>query len=142
TITITFPYVFYVLFTLVFSLVFFFFFTQKAAYDLAPCLDFSRVLFGSGVGGGDAAPGERMPQLPHAVPLQQNAVAHHQAHGLDRREDVQPYAGHHEAHGEAGNTGRHRAEKRRQEKKSENHAIHRSHSPNGVTSTWMEEAIS
>src|SRR6267154_2687218 len=86
----------------------------------------------------DSAPVERVPQLPHAVALQQNAVAHHQAYGLDRRQDVQPYAGDHEAHGETGDTGRHRAEKCRQEKKPENHAIHRS-LPNEVTSAWMAE---
>jgi hypothetical protein len=44
-------------------------------------------------------------QLPDAVALHHQTVADDQGYGLDRREDVQPYARHHKAHGEAGQTG-------------------------------------
>src|SRR4029077_18762697 len=45
---------------------------------------------------------------------------------LDRREHVQPDAGHHKTHGKSGNAGGQAAEKSRCEKQSDRHVIHRS----------------
>ena len=75
------------------------------------------------------SPIQRVPQFPDAVALRPQAVTDDQCRGLDRCDDVQPYTGHHEAHGKTGNAGCQPAEKCRQEKKSEDHAIHRSFRP-------------
>src|SRR5215210_298393 len=65
-----------------------------------------------------------MPQLPHAVTLREQAIADDQGCGLDRRDDVQPYAGHYEPHGETGKTGRQPAQECCKKEKSKNSAIH------------------
>jgi hypothetical protein len=75
------------------------------------------------------SPIQCVPQFPDAVALRPEAVTDDQCCGLDRCDDVQPYTGHHEAHGKTGNAGCQPAEKCRQEKKSEDHAIHRSFRP-------------
>jgi len=58
------------------------------------------------------------------IPQDTLAVADDQCRGLNGRDDVQPYTGQYEAHSETGKTGRHPANECRQQKNSENHAIH------------------
>jgi hypothetical protein len=50
-------------------------------------------------------PGQRVPELPDAIALGQKSIAGDQSCRLNRRDDVQPYAGHDETHGKAGQTG-------------------------------------
>src|SRR5262249_6785539 len=69
-------------------------------------------------------PAQRVPQLPDAIALRPEAVADDQRRRLDRRDHVQPYARHDEAHGETGETRCESADEGSEEKQSDNNAIH------------------
>jgi len=67
--------------------------------------------------GGHGAPVDRVAHAPDAGALRDKSAQNDQQRVLLRRNDVQPYAGDHEAHGEARQTGGQPAEKSRCEKK-------------------------
>src|ERR1700744_4163301 len=67
---------------------------------------------------------EGMAQLEYAIALREQAVAGDQSGGLHRRDDVQPYAGYDEAHGEAGKTTDETAGKGGKSKESKDESIH------------------
>src|SRR5262245_1016294 len=86
-------------------------------------------------------PAQRVPQLPHAIALRAQAVEDDQRRRLDRRDHVQPDAGHDEAHGKAGDAGCETADERRQQKDSKNDTIHDSFLAIEASSAWMAMSI-
>ena len=84
------------------------------------------------------APAQGVPQPPDAVALHDQAVADDQDGGLRRRQDVQPDAGDHQAHGKAGKARDNAAEKCRLPGK----VLEPGHPwvarRNDVTSAWMD----
>src|SRR5690242_13428116 len=72
---------------------------------------------------------EGVAQIEDAIALREQTVTRDQGRGLRRRDDVQPYAGHHDAHREAGKSADEAADKGGASKESKENSIHGSLPP-------------